>query len=153
MTLLGSLNAGTLSRFSPVLGTDSGSLPWRRGSPSSQNHPASTGVLSPLGWVVPRWTEQSFHLLRRSSLLHLLSKPTSTALWKTLLSLSLFLFNIYLFLTVLGLSCRCKGFSPGVAYRLSFPMACGILAPLPGIKPVSPVLEGRFLTTGPPGKS
>ena len=68
-------------------------------------------------------------------------------------SLSLSLFNIYLFLTVLGLSCRCKGFSPVVAYRLSFPMACGILAPLPGIKPVSPVLEGRFLTTGPPGKS
>ena len=28
-----------------------------------------------------------------------------------------------------------------------------ILAPLPGIEPVSPVWEGRFLTTGPPGKS
>ena len=32
-------------------------------------------------------------------------------------------------------------------------MACGILAPLPAIEHVSPVLEGRFLTTGPPGKS
>ena len=32
-------------------------------------------------------------------------------------------------------------------------MACGILVPQPGIKPASPALEGRFLTTGPPGKS
>ena len=29
----------------------------------------------------------------------------------------------------------------------------GILLPWPGIKPTSPALEGRFLTTGPPGKS
>ena len=32
-------------------------------------------------------------------------------------------------------------------------MACGILVPQPGIKPVSPSLRGRFLTTGLPGKS
>ena len=32
-------------------------------------------------------------------------------------------------------------------------MACGILVPQPGIKPMSPALQGRFLTTGPPGKS
>ena len=31
--------------------------------------------------------------------------------------------------------------------------ACGILAPRPGIEPASPALEGRLLTTGPPGKS
>ena len=31
--------------------------------------------------------------------------------------------------------------------------ACGILAPRPGIEPTSPSLEGRFLTTGPRGKS
>ena len=30
-------------------------------------------------------------------------------------------------------------------------MACGILVPQPGIKPVSPALEDVFLTTGPPG--
>ena len=30
--------------------------------------------------------------------------------------------------------------------------ACGILAPWPGIKP-APALEGKVLTTGPPGKS
>ena len=39
------------------------------------------------------------------------------------------------------------------AFRLSFPMACGILVPQPGIEPVSPALESKFLTTGPPGKS
>ena len=32
-------------------------------------------------------------------------------------------------------------------------MACGILVPPPGMEPMSPALEGRFLTTGPPGKS
>ena len=31
--------------------------------------------------------------------------------------------------------------------------ACGLLAPQPGIEPVSPVLGGGVLTTGPPGKS
>ena len=37
------------------------------------------------------------------------------------------------------------------ACGLSCPMACGILVPQPGIEPVSPALEGGFLTTGPPG--
>ena len=36
---------------------------------------------------------------------------------------------------------------------LSCPMACGVLVPWLGIEPSSPALEGRFLTTGPPGKS
>ena len=31
------------------------------------------------------------------------------------------------------------------------PMACGILAPRPGIEPTSPSLEGEVLTTRPPG--
>ena len=35
---------------------------------------------------------------------------------------------------------------------LGCPMACGISVPQSGIKPTSAV-EGRFLTTGPPGKS
>ena len=39
------------------------------------------------------------------------------------------------------------------ARGLSCPMACGILVPRPGIEPMSPALEGGFLTTGPPGKS
>ena len=38
-------------------------------------------------------------------------------------------------------------------FGLSCPIACGILVPLPGIKPLSPALEGGFLTIGPPGKS
>ena len=35
----------------------------------------------------------------------------------------------------------------------SCPTACGILVPRPRIEPASPALEGRFFTTGPPGKS
>ena len=40
-----------------------------------------------------------------------------------------------------------------VAWDPSCPMACGILVLGSGIKSTSPVLAGRFLTTGPPGKS
>ena len=29
--------------------------------------------------------------------------------------------------------------------------SCGILVPRPGMEPTCPVVEGRFLTTGPPG--
>ena len=47
---------------------------------------------------------------------------------------------------------ECAG-SVVAAYGLSCPEACGILVPRPGIEPVSPALEGGFLTTGPPGKS
>ena len=38
-----------------------------------------------------------------------------------------------------------------VAYGLSHPVACWI--PGPGIESESLALKGRFLTTGPPGKS
>ena len=37
--------------------------------------------------------------------------------------------------------------------ELSCPTACEILVPRPGIEPMSPALEGGFLTTGPPGES
>ena len=37
--------------------------------------------------------------------------------------------------------------------RFHWPAICGISVPGPGIEPASPALEGRFLTTGPPGKS
>ena len=40
-----------------------------------------------------------------------------------------------------------------VAHNLNCPKAFGILVPQPRIKPTSPALEDRFLTTGPPGKS
>ena len=36
---------------------------------------------------------------------------------------------------------------------LSCSAACGILVSRPGMEPTSPALQGRFLTTGPPGKS
>ena len=40
-----------------------------------------------------------------------------------------------------------------VAHRLNCPAVCGILVPRPGIETMSPALEGRFVTTGSPGKS
>ena len=49
-------------------------------------------------------------------------------------------------------SCSAVG-SVVVSFRLSCSTACGILAPRPEIKPTSPALEGRFFTSGPPGKS
>ena len=39
------------------------------------------------------------------------------------------------------------------ACGLSCPMTCRILGPQPGTEYVYPALEGKFLTTGPPGKS
>ena len=47
---------------------------------------------------------------------------------------------------------ECRG-SVIVACGLSCPAACEVFVPLPGIKPGFPALEGRFLTTGPLGKS
>ena len=44
------------------------------------------------------------------------------------------------------------GFS-SMALRLSCFMPCRILVPQPGLEPMSPALQGGFLTTGPPGKS
>ena len=41
----------------------------------------------------------------------------------------------------------------GTVFRLSWPMAHGILVARPGIEPTSPALLGGVLTTGPPGKS
>ena len=40
-----------------------------------------------------------------------------------------------------------------VVLELSCPMADGILVRWLGTEPMSPALEGEFLTTGPPGKS
>ena len=60
---------------------------------------------------------------------------------------------------VRGLSCGRHTLHCGVqasllvAHRLSCPAAHGLLIPQPGIEPMCPALEDRFLTAGPPGKS
>ena len=56
---------------------------------------------------------------------------------------------LFIYLAASGLSC----FSPVVEHRLSSPVACGSLIPLPGIKPMSLTLGGGFVIPGPPGKS
>ena len=56
-----------------------------------------------------------------------------------------FFLRICIYLSVLGLSC-------GARAQL-IRGACMISVSQPGSEPKSPALEGRFLTTGPPGKS
>ena len=51
-----------------------------------------------------------------------------------------------------GSSLLCMG-SPVMTWGLSCPKTCQILVPWPGMEPASPVSQGGFLTTGPPGKS
>ena len=53
---------------------------------------------------------------------------------------------------VAGLPLQPSGFLL-VARGLRCPLECGVLVPWPGIKPVFPVLQGRFVTTGSPRKS
>ena len=74
----------------------------------------------------------------------------------TLLSFFNLKFSIYLF-GCIGSQLPHTGSFPAVSLvvvcGLSCPLACGILVPRPGIELMSPALEGRFLTTAPPGKS
>ena len=68
-------------------------------------------------------------------------------------------FFIFIYLAVLGLHHVMLNPSFGradpliVTHRLSCPATCWILVPWPGIEPASLALQGRFLTTGPPGRS
>ena len=78
---------------------------------------------------------------------HLLKEVVTVAILPRVLLFSL----IYLFDCV-GLSCGIRA-SLVTALRLSCPMACAILVPWTGIKPLPPALEGGFLTTRPPVKS
>ena len=58
----------------------------------------------------------------------------------------IYLLKNFFYWRIVDLQC-CVGFS-----FWPHPVACGILVPHPGIKPVPPALEGRVITTGPPGK-
>ena len=66
---------------------------------------------------------------------------------------SIYVFLIWLHL-VLDVACGNLSLqhmnSPVVVRGLSCSAACGILVPGPGIEPMSPALQGGFLTTGPP---
>ena len=66
---------------------------------------------------------------------------------------------LHVCLAALGLSCVVWDISLWFTDCLWFcvqgscPLACGIFVPGSGIEPMSSALQGRFLTTGPPGKS
>ena len=69
-----------------------------------------------------------------------------------------FFWKLLFILAVLGLYCAVQAFSSSRApvlatFGLSCSVACRILAPWPGMERAFHALEGRFLTTGPPGKS
>ena len=63
-----------------------------------------------------------------------------------------FLISFFYILAALGLYSS-TWTSLVAVFRLICPTACGILVPRSGIEHTSPVLEGRFSTTGPAGKS
>ena len=69
------------------------------------------------------------------------------------------LWHVGSFVAACGLLSKCGSQVPEcvgsvvISLRFGCPVACGILVPQPGIKLVSPALEGGFLTTEPPGKS
>ena len=54
---------------------------------------------------------------------------------------------------VLGGIFHCDIWTVVVALGLSCCMTCWILVPQAGLELMAPALQGRFLTTGPPGKS
>ena len=66
-----------------------------------------------------------------------------------------FIFLIVIYLTALGLSCGTWHLLLWTAQTPAVvcPTAGRILVPQPRIEPASSALQGRFLTTGPPGKS
>ena len=63
--------------------------------------------------------------------------------------------TVFSSLAVLGLCCgtRASLVMRLEVHRFSCPVACGVLAPRPGMTPASPAFEGGFLTTVSPGKS
>ena len=58
----------------------------------------------------------------------------------------------WIFILLHGIFC-CGALNLQLWHRLSWPVACGILVSQLGIELSSPTLQGRFLTTGPPGNS
>ena len=120
-----------------------------------------------LAWRIP-WTEepgglQSMDSQKESDTTQQLNndeqKVLITSIVRSIFS-CLFVFNICLYIWLCWSQlCHagsfvvvCQGLVVA-AQGLSCPTACGILVPPPGTEPMSPALEGKFLTTGPPGKS
>ena len=64
----------------------------------------------------------------------------------------IFLKIAFVHLASSGLGCVTQAFLV-VICGLICSAACGILTPPLGIEPASPASQGRFLNTGPPGKS
>ena len=96
-----------------------------------------------------------------SSIVYLLCPGLTLSFEKTLNTYTSprFLQKLFIYLAASGLGCIMWYLSLEgtdflvVVPGLSCSAACGILVPRSGIEPMSPALQGRFLTTGPPVKS
>ena len=81
-----------------------------------------------------------------------LLKVSSNPAYITFASVSMNVEHRVLFFPSACTGSSCSAGSPVVALRFSCPKTCGTLVHRPGMELVSPALEGRFLTPGPPGK-
>ena len=135
-------------------------------------HTPQSGVCGMKGWQCRSARKKVARFGLQPSQVGSVAVPlTRTATLDTLhhlqtFSLSLFKKYSFVYLAALGLSygiwethCGSQaqqlwGVGSLVSVRgFSSPVACGILVPRPTIELTSPVLQGRFLTTRPPGKS
>jgi len=89
---------------------------------------------------------------------HLLRKAFPDHWMGNIPPLLILFFSVFIYLAAGGIFIEVSGLSicafagSEVASGLSCPTACGTLVPRPGIELTSPALQGRFLTTRPPGK-
>ena len=123
------------------------------------------------GWFQPPWPSDSSANIARAFTLaswipdiymtkcYLLRKAFPDHWMGNIPPLLILFFSIFIYLTAGGIfiavcrlsTCACRLSS--CEWRLSCPMVCGVLVPRPGIELTSPALQGRSLTTGPPGTS
>ena len=100
-------------------------------------------------WVLYHWATREAHFTYSSvymSILIFQFISVTQFRWK----------KMFIYLVALGLGCCTQALSSWCvgsvveAHGLSCSVACGILLLRPGIEPMSPALQGRFSTSGPP---
>ena len=147
-----SLSKLTLGGFSggPVVKTSCSRCRGRGFDPCSGN------------WIPQTTTESPHAAIKTWCKWIIVLEVKSIVFFKKLPSFSpfFFFFNVFIHLarscfccSTWDLSLQPAGLSLTVACGLSCPAACEILASRPGIELMFLALEGRFLTTKPPGKS
>ena len=112
----------------------------------------SNGLNKP--WPTPRKEKSTLH--RSRSRMEEEELIANQGVWYPTPDLrckGVFPFLLVFVLATLRLCCTSGAPLAVVLEGLFCRMACGLLLSQSGVKPSPPTLEGRFLTTGPPGKS